>query len=279
MKETYALVTGASKGIGKAVAAELAGLGYALDLISLPGEQLAQVSDSLKDQYKVDVKWLEVDLIHAGAAQEVKRWCISEGINVSVLINNAGVGYEGRFENFDTDFYERLLKINVVAPTLLIRELLPLLKINKQSYILNSSSFASFYVMPFKSVYASSKSYLTHFSKALRKELRHYNVSVSYLCPAGVDTYEESSKRIEQIGWVAKIGRSTAEEVAKCAVQKMLQGRSKIIPGKINLLYHYFSMLIPSSVKTNAIHRELSRFYPALVADIRPNDKKLIYDE
>lgn len=261
MNNTYALVTGASKGIGRAIAECCAIKGMNLILVSLPGENLEEIACRIARVYCVKTHFVEIDLTADGAPSKLFNWCIEQDLQVNILVNNAGIGYQGIFDDYNTSFYGNLLKLNVVAPTLLIREFLPELRRHQTAHILNISSMGGFYPMPFKIVYAGSKSYITKISEALYQELKGTSVTVSVLCPAGVDSYNGSSVRIDQIGWIAKSGRLTPTQVAAIAVDGMLKKKRRIIPGRINLLFYYLSRLFPSKLQAKLIHFVLCKMH------------------
>jgi short-subunit dehydrogenase len=261
MKEQYTLITGASNGIGKAIAECCAKRKMNLVLVSLPGENLEELSYSIANKNFVKVNFLELDLTEPHAAEELFNWCKEMDIEINILVNNAGIGYQGNFSDFDASFYKNLITLNVLALTMLTREFLPELMLRKNAYILNVSSFGGFYPMPFKTVYAASKSYVTTFSEALHEELKNSSVYVTTLCPAGVDSFEDSSERIDKIGWIAKLGRLKPSEVAEAAVSGMLNRRRRIIPGAINVLFHYLTRILPTRTKAWLVHFVLAKFH------------------
>jgi uncharacterized protein len=263
MDDQYALITGASSGIGKAIAECCARRQMNLILVALPGEKLEELSNSIANIHRVKVLFLELDLTEPQATDELIRWCEKMGVKINVLVNNAGMGYQGNFSDFDATFYKNLIALNVVALTMLTREFLPGLKLQKKAHILNVSSIGGFYPMPFKAVYAASKSYVTTFSEALHEELKNTSVSVSTLCPAGVDSYDDSTERINKIGWIAKLGRLKPSQVAEAAVDGMLNQRRRIIPGAINIFFHYLTRTIPTRTKAWLVHQVLEKFHPA----------------
>ena len=268
MSHQYALITGASKGIGKALAECCGERGFNLILVSLPAEDLATTAVSISERYGIVVRSFEIDLALPGSPKKLRAWCESEDLEVNMLVNNAGIGYQGNFDEFDPGFYERLLNTNVLAPALITREFLPMLKRQKESWILFSSSFAGFHPMPFKVVYAASKSFITQFSRGLFQELKNSGVHVSVVCPAGVDSFPESSRRINEIGWIARLGRLSPEQVASFAMKGLLKGRRRIIPGKINILFYYLMKLLPSGVIARIMHRVLCKFHPSVINKI-----------
>ena len=261
MKEQYALVTGASSGIGKAIAESCARRQINLALVALPNENLEELSYSLAGKYHVKVVFLELDLTELHSAETVFKWCKEMNIGINILVNNAGVGSQGNFSDFEGAFYTNLIGLNVIAPTLLTRKFLPELKLRQRAHILNVSSMAGFMPIPFKSVYAASKSYVTTFSEALHEELKHTSVCVSTLCPAGVDAFGYSSKSIDRIGWIAKVGRLKPVEVAEIAVAGMLKRRRRIIPGIINVLFHYLTRTLPTRFKAWLVYWVLNKFH------------------
>lgn len=274
MMQPYALITGASKGIGKAIAECCAAQGIHLALVSLQDEHLETTAGKISNHFHVDVKFLEIDLSLPGSPKKLLNWCLNEKIEVNILINNAGIGYQGNFEDFDSEYYRQLLNINVIAPVLITREFLPMLKIQKEAWVLFSSSFAGFYPMPFKVAYAASKSFVTQFSKGLFQELKSLNINVSVLCPAGVDSYPESSERIDQIGWISKSGRLSPRQVAMAAVKGMFKRKRKIIPGKINILFYFVLKLLPQNFVVKTMHHVLGRLHPSSKGQVQYGIKR-----
>lgn len=263
MNNRFTLITGASTGIGKAIAECCASRGMDLILVALPGENLEEISYAIAGEHHVKSHFLEIDLTTPHAARYLFKWCAEQQLQVNVLINNAGIGYEGNFSDFEPSFYENLLSLNVVALTVLTREFLPELKHQKDAAILNVGSFGGYYPMPYKAVYAASKSYVISFSEALHEELKNTSVNVSLLCPAGVDSYQDSSTRIDKIGWIAQAGRLTPRDVALAAVDGILKRKRRIIPGAMNKFFYYVSKPLPTRLKAWLIHFVLTRFHTA----------------
>jgi short-subunit dehydrogenase len=261
MIDRFTLITGASTGIGRAIAERCAEQGMNLVLVALPGENLEEISYAVAGEHRIKAHFLEIDLTAPQATKYVYAWCKEQQLQVNVLINNAGIGYEGNFSDFDSSFYENLLSLNIVALTLLTREFLPDLKRQRDAAILNVASFGGYYPMPFKAVYAASKSYVISFSEALHEELKHTSVNVSLLCPAGVDSFQDSSTRIDQIGWIAKFGRLNPRDVATAAVEGILKRKRRIIPGAVNIFFYYLSKPLPTRVKAWLVHFVLTKFH------------------
>jgi short-subunit dehydrogenase len=261
MKVDCVLITGASVGIGKAIAERCGERGRNLILVALPGENLEEISYDLGSRYGIQTFFIEMDLTVPGATLLLYEWCQEKNLVVNTLVNNAGIGYQGKFEKLEPSFCEKLLQLNVIALTLLTRQFIPDLMRQPSAHILNVSSIGSFYPMPFKSVYAASKAYVTSFSEALHEELKATSVTVSTLCPAGVDSFKKSTDQINKIGWIAKAGRLTPNQVADAAIRGMLKRKRRIIPGTINTFFHYITRPLPSKTKAWLIHYVLKKFH------------------
>lgn len=115
----YTLISGASAGIGKAIAIECAKNGFNLFLVSLPDKELNQTVDEIKNDYQVDVKWLGIDLTKADSPQKVFDFARENKITVCNLVNNAGIGFEGKFENLSPEVVDQMILLNVRASTML----------------------------------------------------------------------------------------------------------------------------------------------------------------
>ncbi len=245
----YVLITGASKGIGRALAVECAKRGMNLALISLPGENLEELSAELTVKYRIKSSYKTLNLTDSKAPEIIHNWCIENKLEVNTLINNAGFGCVGRFENQSSGFYMQMIDLNVNSVVLLTRLFLPELKKNSPSYILNLGSIASFYPMPYKTVYSATKIFVYSFSRALREELRPFNISISILCPGPVITNSDVITRTLQQGKIGKWSALSPKMVAAIAIKKMLRKRFIIIPGLLSKVSFYIEKIIPMSLK------------------------------
>lgn len=255
----FTLITGASKGIGKAFATECASLGHHLALISLPGEDLEDLSLQLAKDYKVEVVWKETDLSLKESPQEVYDWTISEGIAINVLINNAGFGSLGSFDDHSLAFYDTMINVNVKTPVALTRLFLPHLKAEPKAYILNVGSAASFFPVPKKIIYSCTKAFVLFLSRALGEELKDTNVQVTAVCPNGVPTNEITRARVEQMGWKGKLAAVEPDELARYSMVKMAKGKKVIVPGRANRISLWFSWLMPTSMSMKFMNKQLSK--------------------
>jgi len=140
----YALITGASKGIGKAIAEELASRKLNLLLVARSQALLESVSKEITDKYKVQVDYFSIDLSSPDAAQKVFNWCIEKKYSIEVLVNNAGYGLSGPFEKYTVAENTNMMQVNMMAPVQLCQLFLPVLKEQQKGYILNIASCSIF---------------------------------------------------------------------------------------------------------------------------------------
>jgi len=257
---TYALITGASKGLGKAFALKLAGLGKNLILVSLPNEGIAKLSESIRSEYGNDVVYFETDFLEnkniIGLAHRV-----NQNYNLEILINNAGIGGSCKYTDASTKYLEKIIQLNIYAPILIIHELLPNLLEQKKAWILNVASMACFSPIGYKTVYPASKKFIQHFSTGLREELKANGISISCVYPGPMRTNNVISSRIEKYGLWARLILMTPEQVAAKSIRLMFKNKRNIIPGAGNKIYWLLMMFFPprivSNVATNMVKKEL----------------------
>jgi uncharacterized protein len=244
MKE-YALITGASKGIGKSISQSLAQMGYNVLLVARSETDLKQLSESISVNDKVEVQYLPIDLSTDGAAKKVADWCKKLSVPITILVNNAGYGLWGKFEDIDLAEQLNMLKLNMDTVVALTYYLLPLLKEQKQSYILYVSSTAAYQAVPTLGLYSASKSFILSFSRALRYELKGTPVSVSCLCPGPTDT--GFTKRAGMADLAEKFNMSP-KIVAEAGLKAMFNKKAEVIPGFLNRLSAFGARYAPKTL-------------------------------
>src|SRR3984893_3279269 len=175
----FALITGASKGIGKSIAEALAARGYDLLLVARSSDLLENVSAEIHSATNRNCQWLAVGLALDQAAETVYDWCYKNQFEVSVLVNNAGYGLSGSFEKYSPQEHADMLVVNMITLTKLTRLFLPPMLKQPAGYILNIGSSASYQAVPLLSAYAASKAYVLSFSRGLYQELKRSGVSVT----------------------------------------------------------------------------------------------------
>jgi short-subunit dehydrogenase len=246
---SYALITGASKGIGKAIAYNLAVRKINLLLIARSENLLDKISADVSNKYGIEVKHLCIDLANENAAEIIFKWVVKNNIQINILINNAGYGLSGSFEKYTALEHADMMNVNMTSPVKLTSLFLPMLKQQLQSYILNIASSAAYQAVPYLSTYAASKSFVVSFSRALQYELRKTNVSVTCISPGGTDTdfgrRADISKRAFKAG--EKLNMDPTE-VASIAVNSMFKRKREVITGFINKLGAFMVWVIPKSI-------------------------------
>ncbi|MFJ1704449.1 SDR family NAD(P)-dependent oxidoreductase [Kitasatospora sp. NPDC088346] len=229
-----ALVTGASSGLGAEFAAQLAARGHDLVLTARSADRLRALAADLRLAHGVRVDVVVQDLAEPGAARLIAAELDALGRTVDLLVNNAGFGTCGRFEETAAARDHEQLMVNVVAPVDLAHALLPGMLARGSGAVVNVASVAAFQPSPYFAVYASTKSFVLNFSLALRHEYRRRGVRVLALCPGPVET-----GFFEAIGTrrAAVAGRmATPATVVRAALRALDRDRPYVTPGLSNLL-------------------------------------------
>ncbi len=257
--EYFTLITGASSGIGRALAFECARRHMNLFLVSLPETGLEEVAAEITAQYPVTTRTLTTDLTCPESYLQVYDQARARGIRVNNLINNAGIGYNGYLKEMDPQKVDQMILLNLRATTLITSVFLKELTAYPRSHILNICSMAAFLPVPGKSVYSASKAYTLFFSKSLRAELRHTGVSVTAVCPWGVRTSDAVRERIQNSGVVSRTMAMDPEEVARVSVEAMLRRKSVVIPGHKGRLFFYLGQIVPQGIVLRVMENELRK--------------------
>lgn len=260
MKNYYTLITGASKGFGKAMTLEIAQRGMHLVLVALPNSGLKELAGFIKENYKVNVLYIEADLSLVESYYKVADYIKDNNIQIKYLVNNAGVLSRGFFDDLEDKFVLKQIEVNVSAPTLLIKLLLNNLKQNAPSTIMNISSMAGFFALPKKQVYGGTKAYLLSFSNSLRKELKKDNISVTTVCPGGLNTTTRLCYQNRICSWITQKSVLSPEEAATISINGMLNGKKLIIPGFINKCFMVIDKILPEYIKDKLTNIELNKF-------------------
>jgi short-subunit dehydrogenase len=183
-----ALITGASSGIGKAFAQQLAARNTNLVLVARSQEKLHQLTKELQENYNIQVEIIVKDLTEPDAAQEIFDATQAKGLTIDLLINNAGFGDYGDFASSHGEKQVKIVQLNILALVDLTHKFLPLMRQRQSGSIINVSSITAFQPMPYLSVYAASKAFIVNFSQALWAENRPYGVRVLVTCPGPIET-------------------------------------------------------------------------------------------
>lgn len=261
MSKTYALVTGASQGLGKAFALELAKRKINIILVSLPGEGLDFVAAQVTEIGQ-DAHCYETDLTQKANIVALANW-INERFQLSVLINNAGCGGTQRFQDVDVDYLDRIIQLNVKATALLTHQLLPNLMKSDEAYVLNVGSVAAYSPIGFKTVYPASKAFVHSLSRGLYQEFVDSNVFFSVVNPGPMMTNADSSARLQQQGFFATMGLLTPEEVAAITIRQLFKRDTLIMLNWVNRLTWIVMKFLPIYIRlpllTKAMKKEVKR--------------------
>lgn len=242
----YALITGASKGIGKAIAEELAVRQVNLLLVARSEALLKQIATDLSGKYGVSTDYLAVDLADAGSPARITAWMEQKGYQVNILVNNAGYGLSGAFARYTAKEHSDMMRVNMQVPVELSALLIPTLKQQPKSYILNIVSSAAYQAVPGLSVYAASKAFLLHFSRGLRYELRKTTISVTAVSPGATDTDFSNRAQVGKKALrAAEKLNMTPKAVAKLAIDAMFAEKTETVTGFINKLGAFLVWLLP----------------------------------
>jgi len=247
----FALITGASAGLGREFAGQLAKRARGLVLVARRGERLNQLRDGLlsRDPDLV-VHTRVVDLCDQTQIDELVSWLEEAKIEIEVLINNAGLGDVGPFVTSEPRRNAEMLGVNIVALTALTRALLPQMLSRKRGAILDVSSSAGFLPIPEFNVYAATKAYVNSFTESLRAELRGTGVSVTALCPGPVRTEFQSIAQRPggQPDYGPDFVHVSPEQVVRDALAALEADRPLVIPGTMMKIGMFLARLTPLSI-------------------------------
>ena len=228
-----ALVTGASSGIGAAIARELAALGVDLVLTARRRDALETVAATCKG---VKVEIVAADLGKPDAARAL--WAdATAGGPIDILINNAGFGYFRRFDEVDWARDAELVQLNMTSLVALARCFVDAHKASTAAAcMVNIASTGAYQSVPNMALYAASKAFVRNFSEGLHDEHRGTPVSVTCICPGGTETAFHAASGGGDYSWIANASTKSAEFVAHAAIRAMLRGERTVVPGLFNKL-------------------------------------------
>lgn len=245
-----ALITGASRGIGRALALGLAQRGYDLLLVARSADQLQALAHEVQARYQRQAQVLALDLTQPEAAAQVATWAghaATDGL--AVLVNNAGYGLWGRFEQLNLEEQLNMLQLNLNLPVQLTYALLPLLRRAARGYVLNVASTAAYQAVPSLTLYAASKAFLLSFSRGLRYELKGSTVSVTCLSPGATTTdFGNRAGMGTELQAVANKVSMTATQVAEAGLKALFAGKAEFIPGVLNKVSAGLTSVVPKPI-------------------------------
>jgi uncharacterized protein len=274
--ECTVLITGASAGIGREFARQLAPAVNTMILVARRNDRLEALELELKIiNPHLEVFCRQVDLRDHAALERFCNWLDESGLSVDLLVNNAGVGDRGAFIDSEWERVHAMLQVNVDTLTYLTYRILPGMRKSGCGAILNVSSVASLVPVPHLAVYAATKAYVTSFSEALRAELRNANISVTALCPGPVPTeFSDVASR----GSLANTASPAQElfsvpvqEVVRRALNAVSRDKARVIPGTLVNLAMTTVVFLPMFLKRLILNAQVAREKAASPSPAHPD--------
>lgn len=245
----YALITGASGGIGLELAIELAKRKIDLLLIARSENNLAKACDELTAKYGIKASYLAIDLSLNDSVNKIESWITQNSFSVNILINNAGYGIWGRVDSTSREALNNMMQLNMNVVANLCHALIPELKKHEKSYILNVASTAAYQAVPTLTTYAATKAFVVLFTRGLRSELKNTPISVSCLSPGATSTsFVDRAGMNSSLKEKAEKFSMKADDVAKIGIDGMFKGKAEILPGFVNWISVQLTYLMPKSI-------------------------------
>lgn len=253
-----ALVTGASYGIGEAFAQRLAAEGAHLILTARSQERLEALARSLRERFGVNVAIIVADLAEPSAPASIFAEVRRQGLQVDLLVNNAGFGAAGDFARLPLDRQLEMIQVNVMALVALAHLFIQPMLAGRAGAIINVSSTAAFQGVPYFAIYSATKAFILNFSEALWAEGREQGVRVLALCPGATESNFQAVAGTSNRKMRGRV--QTAAEVVEIALRALAQGRSQVVSGWNNWLTVQAERLLPRKVIVGAAERLFKQF-------------------
>ena len=256
-----ALITGASSGIGQEFAKLLHAEGYKLVLVARNRSRLEEFAKQLDPEGKAGIRIVPKDLSAISAAAELGAELSTVGVEIDLLVNNAGFGMWGPFVEMAAEREIEMVQLNVVSVTTLTKEFLPGMVKRGRGGVLNVASTAAFQPGPLMAVYYASKAYVLSFSEALANEVKGTGVHVTALCPGPVETGFQKAAKMEDSKLVAsgQVKMMDARTVAVAGYRGLLAGKAIVIPGFQNRLMANSIRFLPRGLVTTVVRKAQER--------------------
>src|SRR5258706_3387326 len=242
--QAHALVTGASRGLGRCFARELAARGHDLVLVARSADKLETLANELRTAYEIHVETIPCDLARPDAGANLADELTKRGLRIDLLVNNAGFGDQGRFLDLSLERQMQMIRLQNATIVELTHRLLPEMIEQRRGGIIMISSMAGFQPIPFASVYSATKAFLTTFSLALEAEVSDLGIGVVTVCPGRLAVAPEdaadSGERKKFPG-----GEQTHEDVVSGALRSLERGCGLVIPGAVDQLAALSESFVP----------------------------------
>ncbi|MEF8831679.1 MAG: SDR family oxidoreductase [Halobacteriales archaeon] len=246
-----ALVTGASVGIGRELARQFAAGGYDVAGVARRKSQLDALANDLESRHGVETAMVPMDLTEPDAADRLEDAVRDRGLRVDALVNNAGIGAYGPFQETDLDRELDQVRLNVQVPVHLTKLFLPGMVERDEGVVLNVASLGAVVPGPKLAGYYASKAHLRSLSEAIAEELSDTGVAVTALCPGPVDTeFQERAGMTDSV--IGSTFAHTPEEVARAGYRGAMAGKPVVVPGAAAKVLYHLSGLAPRTLRRKA---------------------------
>jgi short-subunit dehydrogenase len=259
MQKKTALITGASSGIGLDFAWLFAEGGYDVVLVARTESKLKALADELSMKHGVRALAVAADLADPAAPGRLMERLKAEGVQVDVLVNNAGYAGYGAFAETDARMELDMIQLNIGALTALTKAVLPGMLARKNGRILNVASTAAFQPGPLMAVYYATKAYVLSFSEALANETQGTGVTITCLCPGPTKTGFQERAKMEESKLVKGKEIMDSRTVARAGYEGLHQGRAVVIPGFMNKMLVQSVRFLPRRTVTNIVRKVQDR--------------------
>jgi uncharacterized protein len=229
-----ALITGASSGIGAAIADALAGRGHGVTLVARREDRLTELAAELHERHGVRAGTVACDLADESQRDLLTSRIGELGLDVEVLVNNAGFGYAGDFTESERERQVEMVRVNVETVVDLCGRYLPGMVDRGRGAVINIASTAAFQPMPKSATYSASKAFVLNFSEAIHQELRRTGVTVTAVCPGPVRTEFMDAAELKRTEDTPGFIWMSAEDLAEEAVKAADAGKRAVVPGRLN---------------------------------------------
>ena len=254
--DSTCLVTGASSGIGADIARELAARGHGVTLVARREERLRELADEIAGRHGVTADTVACDLGDPAGRERLVTAVKDRGLEVGVLVNNAGFGSGGSFQGLDQDRELAMVRLNVEAVVALCGVYVPPMVDRGRGAVLNVASTAGFQPLPRQATYSASKAFVLHFTEALHTDLVGTGVSATALCPGLTETeFMEVGGLEDAASHAPSFAAMSSLDTARAGVKGMERGRRVVVPGAFNLAVAASGRMTPRSVLLPLLRR------------------------
>jgi uncharacterized protein len=239
----YALITGASSGIGLALAQKLAAKGFDVILVARSVGKLQALAQELSSRYGIKAQVAAADLTQPASIQNLAQTLGQQGVSIRVLVNCAGVLHQDAFVSMQASDVQQMIDLNITALTAMLHAVVPMMistvaECGGRAHVLNVASIAAFQPIPKLAVYAASKAYVLSLSESLAEELQGSGVSVTTLCPGitATNMLQQAKGANDKLSQLPSFLVADVDDVAQTAIDATLRGDAICVPGAINQL-------------------------------------------